>query len=185
MKKFFNLSEKENIIEEIKPLKNLIPYFIITSTVLWVFMVSVFVIIATIVASIRESVLISAISSKLILFSMIQYIILFSVILFGFVLLGINKYNNQYYWITNKRVICKHGLFGYTLTSIPFERISDVMLSRTFWERLCGFGSIYIQTIGAIEEPEGQLLAVPNPESLQEKIFKLISQKRKKEKLTI
>ena len=79
---------------------------------------------------------------------------------------------------------------GYTIHSIPLERISDVIVSRTFWERIFGFGSVLIQslagqvTYGRKLGAEGSLLAVPNPEGVQKLIFDLIKKKRKTEKLS-
>ena len=70
------------------------------------------------------------------------------------------------------------------------ERISDVMVSRTFLERIFGFGSVLIQslagqiTYGRRLGAEGSLLAVPDPEGIQKLIFELIKKKRKAEKLS-
>ncbi|MBS3056345.1 MAG: PH domain-containing protein [Candidatus Aenigmarchaeota archaeon] len=99
-------------------------------------------------------------------------------------------YNKQYYWITNKRVIYKRGFIGYRVMSIPHERISDVIISRTFLESIFGFGSVHIQSLAGQSSgtttlgSEGVLLAVPEPEKLQELIFKLVKLKRKTEGLT-
>lgn len=115
-------------------------------------------------------------------------LIAFSVIL-GFVFASL-RYSKQFYWITNKRVIYKRGLIGYRITSIPYERISDVVISHTFWERLFGFGSLHIQSLaGQVSGThtlgsEGVLLAISNPEEIQELIFKLVKSKRKEERLT-
>jgi len=100
------------------------------------------------------------------------------------------KYKKQHYWITTKRVIYKRGLIGYKISSIPLERISDIILSRTFLERLFGFGSLHVQTLagqithGGRSGAEAMLLAVPNPEETQELIFQLVKKKRKAEKIT-
>lgn len=105
-----------------------------------------------------------------------------------YVLAG-NAYGNQRYWITNKRLVYKRGIFGYRITSIPFERISDIIISRTVLERSFGFGSLLVESLaGQISSgtgPEGQLIAIEDPETLQEEIFELIKAKRKKEKLTL
>jgi len=100
------------------------------------------------------------------------------------------RYKHQHYWITNKRVIYKRGLIGYKISSIPLERISDIILSRTFLERIFGFGSLHVQTLagqityGGRMGAEACLLAVPNPEEIQELIFQLLKRKRKAEKIT-
>lgn len=105
------------------------------------------------------------------------------------------RYKKEYYWITNKRVLIKKGFIGYHVYAIPFERISDIIISRSFLEQLLGFGSLMIQSLAGQASftyggerrrrfgAEGSMLAVPEPEETQELIFNLIKEKRKKEKL--
>ena len=50
-----------------------------------------------------------------------------------------------HYWLTNKRVIWCHGFIGYQIRSVPLERITDVVISRTFPELLAGISSIDIR----------------------------------------
>ncbi len=99
------------------------------------------------------------------------------------------QYKHQHYWITNKRIIYKKGLIGYRVVSIPLERISDVIVSRTLLERVLGFGSVLIQTLAGQISPgrmgaEASLLAVPDPEGIQKLIFDLVKRKRKEESLS-
>ena len=94
------------------------------------------------------------------------------------------SYKQRYYWITNRRVIYRRGVFGYTMSSLPYERISDVIISRTFWENLFGFGSLQIQTLaGQISTArggaEGYLQAIPEPEKVQEIILTAMKDKMK------
>lgn len=108
-------------------------------------------------------------------------------------LLSAASYNKFYYWITNKRVVTKRGILGYQVVSIPFERISDIIISRTFLENVFGIASLHVQSLaGQISYPrysmlgsEGQLFAIPNPEETQNKILKLVKLKRKAEGLTM
>ena len=177
MQKFFNLQEGEKIVEEIKPENGLKWYFFFSGAG------AIFI-------------------ALLVLFGFFGFIIGFSLafLLGTFIILIVPfslaymfahlQYNKQFYWITNKRVVYKRGIVGYRITSIPHERISDAIISRTFWERLFGFGSLHIQSLagqisgaGTIGS-EGILLAVPDPESTQELIFKLIKTKRKEEHLS-
>lgn len=99
--------------------------------------------------------------------------------------IGDNSYKQRYYWVTNKRVIFRRGTFGYKISSLPYERISDVIISRTFWETTFGFGSVKIQTMaGQISQnsggSEGYLQAVPEPEKVQELILDLLEKKNSK-----
>ena len=173
MRKPFELQEGEKIIKEIKPLPILKWYFFVTYSIGFFFFI--------------------------IFFIWILFILPLITLIFGFFILVIfviaylianNKYKYQHYWITDKRVLYRKGLLGYTISSIPLERISDVIVSRTFWERIFGFGSVLIQslagqiTYGRRLGAEGSLLAVPNPEDTQKLIFDLIKNKGKKEHLS-
>jgi uncharacterized membrane protein YdbT with pleckstrin-like domain len=83
------------------------------------------------------------------------------------------------YWITNKRVVYKRGFLGYRITSIPFNRISDIIISRTWFENYCGFSSLHIETLAGqvssggsgIASAEAALAGVVDPEGLQELIL--------------
>src|SRR5437867_13339892 len=107
----------------------------------------------------------------------------FIAIIVGVILLGIVftipyifaklKYNKYYYSITNKRIVFKSGFIGYSINSIPLERISDILISKSFLENFFGFGSLHIQSLAgqATYNPyggrwggEATLLAVPDPE---------------------
>ncbi|MGQ9641631.1 MAG: PH domain-containing protein [Candidatus Bathycorpusculaceae bacterium] len=100
-------------------------------------------------------------------------------------------YKKHRYWVTDKRVVWRHGVIGYSITSVPLERISDVTVSRTFWERICGVSGIVIKEMGATPKyiypywygagsTFPTMIAVPNPEEIQEQILELISKKEKK-----
>lgn len=99
------------------------------------------------------------------------------------------------YWVTNKRVIWRHGIFGYKITSVPLERISDVEVSRTFLESICGVAGLVIRRMtveGEMHYPYvygirlfPTMIAVPNPEEMQRQILELIGRKGKESKLTV
>ena len=42
-------------------------------------------------------------------------------------------YEKYHCWVTDQRVVWKHGVMGYSITSVTLERISDITISRTFW----------------------------------------------------
>ncbi len=178
-RKFFNLQKGEKIIEDIKPLRILrwyifLKWFIIPFFILfWIFLP---ILMGSLFAGAEYAVLYPA--GFLVLVFVLAY------------LLSGNAYGHRYYWVTNKRVIYKKGILGYTVSSIPLERISDVIVSRTLFERIFGFGSILIQSMaGQVsfnrKGSEGALSAVPNPEGTQQKIFEQLEAKRKSEHLTM
>ena len=180
----FNLQEGEKIIKEIKPLQSLKSYWFIgnfVGLVFFCFFISMFI--GTIIFAGFGTSAVGGLG-----------LIFFFAIILDLVLAWIftsMKYEKQNYWITDKRILYMRGFVGYRISSIPFERISDVIISRTFLESIFGFGSLYIQTLAGQYSykgrlgAEGSLVAVPEPEKIQELIFKLVSEKRKKEKLTM
>lgn len=60
----------------------------------------------------------------------------------------------QRYWITNKRVIAAKGILGFTVQSIPLEKISDVSLVNTWLHRLLGTASL------AVKDMSGNVMAL-------------------------
>jgi uncharacterized membrane protein YdbT with pleckstrin-like domain len=120
----------------------------------------------------------------------------FAVVVFALAFTLANlMYKKYHYWVTDQRVIWRHGVIGYSTTSVPLERISDVALSRTFWERVCGVGDVAVKEMGAVPKyvsPYGQvgwsfptMIAVPDPKEMQKRILELIGKKGKESKLTV
>ena len=184
MQNFFNLQEGEKVLQEIKPEGGLRWYFLLSP--------------AGSVSSISVFFALMFVLVRFWGFSFFwgnSYIWLF-IVVFAFAALAIGlvfallRYSKQHYWITNKRVVYKRGLIGYRITSIPYERISDVIISRTLLEKIFGFGSLHVQSLaGQVSGAhtlgsEGVLLAIPDPETTQELIFKLVKIKRKEEHLS-
>lgn len=176
MEKFFNLQETEKIIKEIKPLPQLKWFFFLRSALGLIFILLFF-----------SFAFFGAASNGF--FAPIIFAIPIILLIIFFVVAHL-QYERQFYWITNERVIYKRGIIGYAITSIPFERISDIIISRSLFEKIFGFGSLQIQTLaGQFSQgnrfgAEGSLLAIPEPEETQELIFKLVKQKRKDEKIS-
>jgi uncharacterized membrane protein YdbT with pleckstrin-like domain len=172
MQKQFQLQEGEKVIKDIKPLPILKWYFFLPGLFFIFFLLIGFMIPLLFLGRTFLGI------AVLLILTGIMYLI------------ANNQYNYQHYWITNKRVMYRRGILGYRISSIPLERISDVIVSRTFIERIFGFGSIMIQSLaGQVTYrqrlgAEGSLLAIPNPEGTQKLIFELIKKKRKSEKLS-
>ena len=181
-REYFNLQEGERIVHDIKPLSCLRTYWFVLS----LFPVAViafffsFVLLVPLLYIIPWTFVILALAVVVIVFFLID-------------LWSVNRrYNMMHYWITNKRVIQRRGFIGYSIYSVPLERISDIMISRSFVERLFGFGSLHIQSLAGQYTyssssrygSESSLLAVPDPEGLQKEIFSLVQKKRKTERLT-
>ena len=104
-------------------------------------------------------------------------LLLFSIV---FWIISSLKYKWEYYWLTNKRIIQRKGLIGHSISSVPYERISDVIISRSWLEKLLGIGSLRIQTLAGQISGRGRwgaeitMLALDNPEQIQSLIFSLV-----------
>lgn len=176
--KEFMLLDGEKVLEEIKPDKKLKMYF--TLEVAFFFYLATFWLVFIGFALVnRIGWVQTAILSAAYLTGLAGLVILIAW------LLAKNSYSYQKYWITNKRLLYKRGTFGYRISSVPLERISDVIVSRTMIERIVGISSVLIESLAGQVGKEVKLLAIPKPEETQKLIFKLLSEKRKTEKLTI
>src|SRR3989344_9669192 len=129
----FNLQDGEKILLELKPVRELLLFFLASRVLVWAVMYFVFF---------------------FFIFSPEKYSRVSS--FFGFAAWGFAaliiitliaswlSYRQRQYWITSERIVFKKGLIGYSVSSIPLERISDLIISRSFLEKLLGFGSIYV-----------------------------------------
>ena len=182
------MQEKEKVVEDIQPSSSLKGYFFAIYGLMSFFILGFL----SIFFGIGFLVLVSFFNSVYSIFlGLLLYavgvIILAAIIRF---VLADSAYRKRHYWITNKRVVVKSGLIGYSLSSIPLERVSDVIISRSFLERIFGFASLHVQSLAGQFSynrrfgSEGDLLEIPNQEKTQELIFKLIKQKRKSERLS-
>jgi uncharacterized membrane protein YdbT with pleckstrin-like domain len=140
----FSLIEGEKIIEEIKPLPALKKYFFIKwliGLVFIPFIIGLVIFSETISLSIRFKFFVGII---FFIISSITILVIYLVVAWA---LSSASYNKFYYWIINKRIVTKRGIIGYQIVSIPYERISDIIISRTFLERICGISSLHIQSL--------------------------------------
>ena len=180
----------EKIVQEIRPLPRLKTMWFISR----IFSFLIFIIILVVFISVsRHSTTGGATWIFTLIMAFIGLILIWSIISIFL------AYNWEYYWITNKRVVRRAGTIGHNFYSVPLERISDVMISRSFWEKIFGIGSLHIKTLaGQFSQQQGYgfsqrqggigaetaLLALPNPEETQKLIMELVEAKRKREKLS-
>jgi uncharacterized membrane protein YdbT with pleckstrin-like domain len=185
----FGLQEGERIHFETKPLKAFFWYMLIRSLAALSLLIALcltFFIIIPYTALLIDS----SFSGTFAIMATIGIAIMLAGLIIDIIFVK-KRYEMRYYWITNNRVIIKEGMFGYSIISIPLERVSDVLISRAFMERIFRFGSLHVQTlagqhsIGGRGGAEGNLQALPHPEENQALIFDLIKKRRKTEHLTI
>ena len=188
--KDFNLMTGEKIIEEIKPLPELRTYIFITMFPIVFFFLFFFGGFFAAFFTIGLMSLASLMGVGVFVFGLLIFLVLLVLVFAGPWLLSGMSYEKYHYWITNKRLIVKKGIIGYHVTSIPYERISDIIVSRSFIENIIGIASLHVQTLagqitrGSRFGGEGALLAIPNPEETQSKILNLTRRHRKSEKLS-
>lgn len=161
-----NFLENEKIIIETKP-TSFLTYFLSQAGELIILISLVFVFLITI--SKFLGILLS-----FFLFFLTLIILLFMVIYYAL------KYRWEYYWITNLRIIQRKGLIGYHFYSTPYERMSDIILSRSWVERILGVGSVRVQTLagsvtyGGPFGAELRMIALGNPEEVQKIAWKFL-----------
>jgi len=125
-----------------------------------------------------------------------SYLVLAAIVIALTVILTNLMYKKYHYWLTDKRVVWRHGIIGYSITSVPLERISDVAVSRTFWEGVCRVGGVVVKEMGAVPKYGygywygvgpvfPTMIAVPDPEEMQKRILELVGKKGKESKLAV
>src|SRR5258708_11538182 len=86
--------------------------------------------------------------------------------------------HSYHYWLTNKRVIWCHGFIGYQIRSVPLERITDVVISRTLPELIAGISSIKIRDMTGQTGPNTDLgakwIGVKDAPEIQKRILEEI-----------
>ena len=177
----FHLQNEEKVIMELKPkgiylFQTLIVSFISLFVFLFIFLVFTMSILRNRLSSMPWTFLITG----------------FTIMLWSFIS-SFLRYKQEKYWITTQRIIFRRGFIGYSITSLPLERIVDVVISRSFMQQIFGTPSLHLDTFGSgyvgggmqNYASKGTMFAVDNPEDLQKLILELIKKKRKAEKLTI
>jgi uncharacterized membrane protein YdbT with pleckstrin-like domain len=86
--------------------------------------------------------------------------------------------HRYHYWLTNKRVIWCHGFIGYQIRSVPLERITDVVISRTLPELVAGISSIKIRDMTGQTGPNADIgarwIGVKDAPEIQKRILEEI-----------
>ena len=82
------------------------------------------------------------------------------------------------WWLTDRRLVIRHGLVGYQIQSVPLERIVDVTLRVSWLDRLFGLQHIHIRDMtGQVSAnavtPGLSLLAVEDAEAVADRIVEV------------
>lgn len=177
------MQDNERIIIKIKPKKMFIFQGAITSAIFY-FIIFMFVL-AFAFFKISKGALISG----------LLFLILFVFLILLSIFSAAIRYTKEDYWITSQRVIFRRGFFGYSITSLPLERIVDVVISRSLFQQLFGTPSLHVDTFGSgviggfgygtAAISKGTMFALDKPEELQKLILELVKKKRKAEGLAM
>ncbi|MEO7093842.1 MAG: PH domain-containing protein [Polyangiales bacterium] len=71
------------------------------------------------------------------------------------------------YWVTSSRVVVATGIWGFRVRSVPLERVSDVVVSSGWLERLFGQRSIVVRDMTGEAQGGAIMMAVPDAVALQ------------------
>jgi uncharacterized membrane protein YdbT with pleckstrin-like domain len=92
---------------------------------------------------------------------------------------GVLAERRYHYWLTNRRLIWSHGFIGYKVRSVPLERVTDVVISRTLPEMAAGISSIEIRDMTGQTQPTNanlgaKWIGVQNAPDVQKRILEEI-----------
>ena len=176
----------EKILFQGKPKKSILFIWIFSRVLLWTFIISIvgsFLIMPGLV-------IIAAISYKTNSFAQLGSSILVVIaslfwwlFLFGSIFLyQVYLLKSYEYYITNRRVIFKGGLIRKSLTSVPFNKITNTEISQNLIEQFLGIYSFHIQTagLGGVKVPEIIFVGLENA-SVPEKVLNDCLQKHHKD----
>lgn len=80
------------------------------------------------------------------------------------------------WWITNQRLVVRTGLFGWKIQSVPLDRVVDVTIGASWWDRLWRLEHIKVRDMtGEVGSngvsPSLRLMAVPNAQEVADQIL--------------
>lgn len=98
----------------------------------------------------------------------IYYSLFLYVLVMALGLLYLRLSNN--YYLTDKRLIIREGLFSIEIKTIEYDKITDMETSQTFLERLISMsGDLFVSTAGA-NELDANLYNIDSPTELKASI---------------
>ncbi len=96
-------------------------------------------------------------------------LLLFAYLAFVFISFIYLRLSNNYY-LTDKRLIIREGLFSIEIKTIEYDKITDMETSQTFLERMVSMsGDLFVSTAGA-NELDANLYNIDSPTELKASI---------------
>jgi uncharacterized membrane protein YdbT with pleckstrin-like domain len=90
-------------------------------------------------------------------------------------ILQVAEYLYEEYYLTNKRLIIKKGIFSDNITDIPIEKLEGINLVQGFLGSLFNYGTICLLGLGGSRPC---LIAVERPQMLRRKIDLVMEKNR-------
>ena len=87
------------------------------------------------------------------------------------------------YGFSNDRLFIKTGIFSVKEDEVRLYRITDLSLTRSFWQRIMGMGSIKIYS-GDQSLGDFTLINIKEPEKIKEQLSELVETERQKKRVT-
>lgn len=176
------LLEGEKIIIKAKPKPAVRAYWLVSSIHIWIifclfatgFITSVTVALSASISFLPENAIVTAYTTFIILFLSYGTYNLVATIL---------RYDKMQFWITNKRIVIQKGLIGTSQTSLPLERIGEIIVKQTFLQKMFDIKMLSMEVVGIGGRNEA-MPAIPNADNVKLQILELLSKKRKAEKLS-
>ena len=82
--------------------------------------------------------------------------------------------------ITNQRIIEEKGIFSKTINELELFRVKDIILKKSFWDRILGISQIYLRTSDK-SNPHYILYGIIDGDQLRENLRNIV-EKRREEK---
>lgn len=75
------------------------------------------------------------------------------------------EWSDEYFVVTNVRVILVHGILTRRVDMMPLKKITDLTVNRSIMGRLLGYGTIVLESAGQ-DQALSKVAHVPEPESV-------------------
>lgn len=97
-------------------------------------------------------------------------------------ILGFLPWSFTKYKLTKDRLLVETGFFNSKYEETYLYRLFDVKLNRSFWEKICGTGTITLYG-SDISSPTIQLVSVKSPLDVKEMLSQMILQQRREHRV--
>ncbi len=81
------------------------------------------------------------------------------------------------YRLEEEKLIIEKGFLNSTEDEIRLYRIIDLTLTRSFWERICGLGTVHCCSADHTS-PEFDLLHIKNPRDVKNRLSEMVEEAR-------